>query len=152
MQLMDSQARQLSNLLSAVNDLESIGDIIETDAMHLAEQCHTKDVHISEATRKVLGDLHGTIAGAVERALFSVAKNDEEVAQGVIAMKASVQAQVESAEQHESQRLVADAPNRLAAYSLEMEVIEKLKRIYYFAKHMAKTIAVDAVAASKQAA
>jgi len=152
MQLMGSQARQLSNLLSAVNDLESIGDIIETDAMHLAEQCHIKDVHISKATRKVLGELHGTIAGAVERALFSVAKNNEEVAQGVIAMKASVQAQVESAEQHESKRLVVDAPNRLAAYSLEMEVIEKLKRIYYFAKRMAKTIAVDAVAASKQAA
>jgi phosphate:Na+ symporter len=81
-----------------------------------------------------------------------VARNDEEIAQGVIAMKASVQAQVASAEQHEAQRLVADAPNRLAAYSLEMEVIEKLKRIYYFAKRMAKTVAVDSVATAEQAA
>ena len=40
------------------------------------------------------------------------------------------------------QRLLADAPNRIATYSVEMEMIEKLKRIYYFAKRMAKS-AVD---------
>jgi len=142
-QLMDSQARELSDLLSAVNDLESIGDIIETDAVALAEQCFANDVRISEATQNVLGNLHSTIAGSVERALHSIAKNDEDVAQGVIAMKGDVQEQVELAEQHQAQRLVADAPNRIAAYSVEMEVIEKLKRIYYFAKRMAKTVQVE---------
>lgn len=142
-ELMDSQARELSDLLSAVNDLESIGDIIETDAVGLAEQCFANDVRISEATQNVLGNLHGTIAGSVERALQSIAKNDGDVAYGVIAMKSDVQAEVESAELHEARRLVADAPNRIAAYSVEMEVIEKLKRIYYFAKRMAKTVHVE---------
>ncbi len=141
--LTESQAAELSNLLSAVNDLESIGDIIETDVVDLAEQCFAKDVRISEATQAVLGSLHTTIAGSVERALQSVTKNDAEVAEGVISMKAAVQAQVESAEHHQAQRLVADAPNRIAAYSVEMEVIEKLKRIYYFAKRMAKTATVE---------
>ena len=107
--------------------------------MDLAEQCFANDVRISEATQSVLGGLHTTIAGSVERALHSVAKNDAEAAEGVIAMKGAVQTQVETAEQHQAQRLVADAPNRIAAYSVEMEVIEKLKRIYYFAKRMAKT-------------
>ena len=40
----------------------------------------------------------------------------------------------------QAQRLVADAPNRIAAYSVEMDIIEKLKRVYYFAKRMAKTV------------
>lgn len=61
--------------------------------------------------------------------------------------KRRIQTEVEHAEQHQAQRLIADAPNRIAAYSLEMEVIEKLKRVYYFAKRMAKTVEVDAVAA-----
>ena len=143
--LMDSQARELSNLLSAVNDLESIGDIIETDAVDLAEQCFANDVRISEATQNVLGDLHTAIAGSVELALHSVVENDAEEAQKVIAMKGAIQAQVEFAEQHQAQRLIADAPNRIAAYSVEMEVIEKLKRIYYFAKRIAKTVKVDSV-------
>jgi phosphate:Na+ symporter len=143
--LMDSQARELSNLLSAVNDLESIGDIIETDAVDLAEQCFANDVRISEATQNVLGDLHTAIAGSVELALHSVVENDAKEAQKVIAMKGAIQAQVEFAEQHQAQRLIADAPNRIAAYSVEMEVIEKLKRIYYFAKRIAKTVKVDSV-------
>ena len=50
--LTDSQASELSSLLSAVNDLESIGDIIETDVVDLAEQCFANDVRISEATQK----------------------------------------------------------------------------------------------------
>ena len=150
--LMDSQARELSNLLSAANDLESIGDIIETDAVALAEQCFANDVRISEATQAVLSNLHTTIAGSVDRALHSVAKNDAEAAQGVIAMKGRVQTQVDLAERHEAQRLIANAPNRIAAYSVEMEVIEKLKRIYYFAKRMAKTVEVDAIAPIEQPA
>jgi len=140
MPLTDAQAREVSNLLSAAHDLESIGDIIETDTLDLAEQCVANDVRISEATRKVLGDLHATIASSVERALSSVAQNDADVARNVIALKNTVQTQVGSAELHEAQRLIADAPNRVAAYSVEMDAIEKLKRIYYFAKRMAKTV------------
>lgn len=142
-ELTDNQARELSSLLSAVNDLESIGDIIETDAVDMAEQCFSNDVHISEATQRVLGGLHTTIAGSVERALHSVAKSDAEAAEGVISMKNAVQTQVATAEHHQAQRLVADAPNRIATYSLEMEVIEKLKRIYYFAKRMAKSTLLE---------
>ena len=52
---------------------------------------------------------------------------------------------MEFVERYQAQRLIADAPNRIAAYSVEMEVIEKLKRIYYFAKRMAKTVIVNAV-------
>ena len=144
--LMDAQTREISSLLSAANDLESIGDIIETDAVGLAEQCFASDVRISEATQQVLGGLHTTIAGSVERALQSVARNDVAAAQEVIAMKGEVQTEVELAEQHQAERLVADAPNRIAAYSVEMEVIEKLKRIYYFAKRMAKTVEFDPAA------
>ncbi len=150
--LTDSQARENANLLAAANDLESIGDIIETDAVDLAEQCFNNDVRISKATQKVLGDLHITIAGTVDRALHSVAMNDSETAQNVISMKSGIQAKVELAEEHQAKRLIVDAPNRIEAYSIEMEAIEKLKRIYYFAKRMAKTVEVDANVPAKQPA
>jgi phosphate:Na+ symporter len=55
-----------------------------------------------------------------------------------------------SAALHQAQRLVAEEPNRLAAYTVEMDIIEKLKRIYDFARHMAKSVmpadSVEAVA------
>ncbi len=137
------QAKEVSLLLSAVNDLESIGDLIETDAVDLAEQCFSEDIRISEATQDVLSNLHGTISRSVERALKSVANKDVDAANKVIGMKTAIQTQAMLAEQHQAQRLVVDAPNRIASYSVEMEVIEKLKRIYYFAKRMSKTVLAD---------
>jgi phosphate:Na+ symporter len=46
----------------------------------------------------------------------------------------------ESAAVHQASRLVAEEPNRIAAYTTEVDIIEKQKRIYYFAKRMAKTV------------
>ena len=36
--------------------------------------------------------------------------------------------------------LIAEEPGRLQTYAIEVDVIEKLKRIYYFAKRIAKAI------------
>ena len=41
---------------------------------------------------------------------------------------------------HLAERLVADEPNRIPTYSIEVDILEKLKRIYYFSKRMAKTV------------
>ena len=54
-------------------------------------------------------------------------------------MKAEINTLAHSATLHEARRLVADEPNRLAAYRVEIDVLENLKRIYYFAKRMART-------------
>jgi len=35
---------------------------------------------------------------------------------------------------------VAEEPNRIQAYTIEVDIIEKQKRIYYFAKRMAKSV------------
>ena len=44
----------------------------------------------------------------------------------------------DSAAMHQAKRLVAEEPNRLPAYTVEMDVLQNLKRIYYFAKRMAR--------------
>lgn len=45
-----------------------------------------------------------------------------------------------------AKRLTAGEPNRLIAFRLESEIIEYLKRIFYFAKRVAKLAAEDAPA------
>ena len=47
------------------------------------------------------------------------------------------------AEEHLSRRLAADEPNRLAMFRLESEIMEYLKRMYYFAKRIAKLVVGD---------
>ena len=139
--LSQAQSDQLSRLLDAANNLESIGDIIETDIVKLTEHIAERDFVISAVTQAVLRDLHQSISSSVKQALHALVENDEQAAQSVISMKREINEKTEAATRHQAQRLVADAPHRLAAYAIEVEYIEKLKRIYYFAKRIAKLVA-----------
>jgi phosphate:Na+ symporter len=138
--LTEKQTHEFLELMAAVNDLENIGDMIETDLVHLGHQRIDEKVTVSNTTRKVLGELHDMIMNTTELATTSVTNNDPESARQVIAMKSRINRLMNSAAMHEVKRLVAEEPNRLAAYTVEMDIIEKLKRTYYFAKRMAKTV------------
>jgi len=138
--LTEEQTRDLVNLMSAVNELENIGDIVETDLVHLGNERIDAGVSISDETKEVLRKLHDVVSITAELAVDAVTEKDQRAAQEVIAMKGDINRLTDSAVMHEAKRLVADEPNRLAAYTIEMDIIEKQKRIYYFAKRMAKAV------------
>jgi phosphate:Na+ symporter len=83
---------------------------------------------------------------AVEAAVQAVAQKNELAARTVTSMKQEISRIADSAAVHQAQRLVAEEPNRIPAYTIEVDIIEKLKRIYYFAKRMAKTVDVAEMA------
>ena len=107
-----------------------------------------KILRFSQVTQDVLKGVHEKIAITVDQALQAVAGNDQKAAQDVIALKTEITRLIDTANAHLAERLMADEPNRLAAYTMEVDLIEKLKRIYYFAKRMAKAVAPQEVAAS----
>jgi phosphate:Na+ symporter len=114
--------------------------MIETDLVLLGHQRIDEKVTVSPTTRKILAELHDMVLDTTELATRSVTTNDPDSAREVIAMKSRINRLMHSAAMHEAKRLVAEEPNRLAAYTVEMDIIEKLKRTYYFAKRMAKTV------------
>jgi len=151
--LTEDQTQEFINLMAAVNDLENIGDIIETDLVHLGNQRINQGVSISNATRDVLTRLHEVVTSTATLATTAVVGHDLQSAGEVIAMKPDINHLMTSATLHQAQRLVAEEPNRLAAYTVEMDIIEKLKRIYYFAKRMAKSVMpADSLEATEQTA
>jgi phosphate:Na+ symporter len=138
--LTEEQTREFMSLMAAANDLENIGDIIETDLVHLGNQRISQGVSVSDSTREVLTRLHDVVSSTAALATAAVVDKDLSSAENVISMKADINRLMTSAALHQARRLVAEEPNRLAAYTVEMDIIEKLKRIYYFAKRMAKTV------------
>jgi phosphate:Na+ symporter len=143
--LTEEQTRELVHLMDATNNLENIGDIVETDLASLGYQRIQQGVSISVATQDMLKKLHNSVMATVELAIDAVTENDRHAAQEIIAMKSDIARLTDSAAMHETRRLVAKEPNRLAAYTVEMDVIEKLKRIYYHAKRMAKAVVPEEV-------
>lgn len=141
-ELTEDQTHQFVNLMAAANDLENIGDVVETDLVHLGNQRISEGVSISPSTRQVLTEVHKAVTAATDLAIRAVAENNPDAAREVIGMKEAIGELAQSAAMHQIKRLVAEEPNRLAAYTIEMDIIEKLKRTYYFAKRMAKTLDV----------
>ena len=142
-ELTEKQTAELVGLMDAVNDLENIGDVIEMNLVELGRRRIGKGVAISQPTQVVLTDFHQVVMDAVAAAIRAVGEDSYEDARSVMDMKKEIMRITNSAATHEAQRLVANEPHRIEAYTVEMDIAEKLQRIFYFARRMVRTIQPD---------
>jgi phosphate:Na+ symporter len=141
--LTDHQSEQLHDYLAAANYIESIGDMIETNLVDAGRNRLQLNLRVSQATEDVLSDLNKQVVRATERAIRAIVSDDKDSAREVAEGKKELNRLAAIAEVHLSRRLSADAPNRLAMFRLESEIMEYLKRMYYFAKRIAKLVGDD---------
>ncbi len=87
-----------------------------------------------------MSDEEADFCWSVERSTEALVAFDKVVAKEVEAAKPEIGRMADEAESHLSRRLTADEPNRLAAFKIESDLIEHLKRVYYFAKRIAKLV------------
>jgi phosphate:Na+ symporter len=140
LQLNEYQTQKMMKLLEATNDLEHIGDVIEVNLVELGEQRIKKGFKISEPTQKVINTVYHVVSDGLKAAVRAVVDEDKEFAMRVISMKSDMNRLVKQADMHQAQRLISEDSGKFEAYSVEVDIIEKLKRIYYHAKRMAKTV------------
>jgi len=140
LKLNDYQTQEMVKLMAVVNDLEHIGDVIEVNLVELGEQRIKQGFKISEATQKVIKTVHVVVSDALKAAVRAVVEEDKDFAMRVISMKTDMSRLVEQADLHQAGRLVSEDSGKFEAYSVEVDIIEKLKRIYYHAKRMAKSV------------
>lgn len=138
--LTDNQTAEFLRLMEAVNDLENIGDVIETNMVVSGHDLIDKGVTISDSTREVLSNFHNAVAKTVAASVQAVSQNNQRAAQLVTTMKQEIAHIVDTSAAHLAERLVAEEPNRIPTYTIEVDILEQLKRIYYFSKRMAKTV------------
>jgi phosphate:Na+ symporter len=138
--LSGQQSEQLHDFLAAANYIENIGDMIETNLVVAGRQRLKEGLEISQQTEEVLEAFHRKVAWSVERAVRALVENDPAIAAEVTGAKNEINRLASDAEEHLSRRLAADEPQRLVAFRLESEMMEYLKRMYYFAKRIAKVV------------
>jgi len=138
--LTQSQTNEFLRLMEAVNDLENIGDIIETNMVMAGEELAKKQLSMSKNTQKVLSNFHAAVSKSVSSAVHAVSQKNVEAALMVTEMKSDVTEIVDTSSMHLAERLIAQEPNRVLIYTVEVQLLENMKRIYYFSKRMAKTV------------
>jgi len=141
--LSEASTEEMINLMGATNDLEAIGDLIETNMVDLGLARIEQNLVISEQTAEVLGELHTAVRDALELAMLALAQKNPEAAREVGRMKRHMNSLERAALSHQAERLTATAPNRIETYKLEIEIITTLKRVFYFSKRIARLSVPD---------
>lgn len=136
--LSEGETEELIGLMEATNDLEAIGDLIETNLVGLGLHRTERGLTVSSQTASVLTDFHAQIVEALDLAMLALTQKNDAAARRVVKMKRDVNSLERAAAAHQAERLVADAPDRVANYRLEVDVIATFKRIYYFTKRIAR--------------
>ncbi|HMQ52565.1 MAG TPA: Na/Pi cotransporter family protein [Anaerolineae bacterium] len=139
--LLKRDAEVLSDYMTVANYLESIGDLVQTNLVDVGHFKLAHQVTISPATTALFQHLHDRVVWSVEQALIALDTNDAGLAEQVMAAKGHINQLAVQAEEHLARRLIAEEPNRLDTFRMESEVVEYLRRVYYFAKRIAKVVA-----------
>jgi phosphate:Na+ symporter len=140
----EEDMREVVRLMSAANHIENIGDLIETDLVQIGRRRIEEKVKVSPETSRLLKNFHTKVDHAIELALESLIKEDVETAQKVIAMKHAITNDATEIAAFGATRLLGEGDNRHHTYTREMETVERLRRIYYFAKRIAKGVIAKA--------
>ena len=138
--LQEADSLECTRLMDVANHLENIGDIIETNLVHLGQQRIRKGVRVSTATRGMIGRFHNEVEASLDACLRSVMTGDQEIALTIIRRKPAMQKLARESARHQARRL-AEGSGGMAAYALEMDIYDKLNRIYYHAKKVARDMA-----------
>jgi phosphate:Na+ symporter len=154
LKLNGTQTRKMIKLLEAVNDLDHIGDLMEVNMVTLGERRIEKGFKVSDETQKIIKTVHMVVADALKAAIRAVVDDEREYALRVIQIQEDMNHLVEQADLHQAQRLISEDSGKFEAYSVEVDIIEKLKRIYYHSKRIAETVVkpMEGEAASSLAA
>ena len=136
--LIDPQPQQLHDFVGITNYMENLGDVIEQDLLAIARKRIRQHLRISQPTRTLLEELSAEVCQAFELALKAVESGKPDDALDVLESKKAVWALAEEATAQIARRLVADAPNRLAVFQIESEIVETYKRINTLTRRIAR--------------
>ena len=108
--LAEEQTEEHIRLMEAANDLEAIGDIVETNLVTIGQRRLEQQVAISDATREVIEGFHKAVAKSLDAALAAATTKSVEARRVVTSMKEEINRLADSAALHQAQRLVAEEP------------------------------------------
>jgi phosphate:Na+ symporter len=146
-----AQADEIGRCVSVLNHIQNIGRTIQTSFGELGRDRLKREVEVSPVTADVLAPLFAKVLDAFDLSLAAMAGNDREMAERVLGFKDAIHDLSARAKAHLLDRLSADAPNRQWTFRIETDIVENLKRLYYFEKRIAKAVLGEFEAAEGRA-
>lgn len=139
--LSDDVADAVLEAMSALTELEAIGDIMENNLAHLAQVNAGGTIQITPESLLELNGLHRQVSHSLTSALSAFLTESTEVAETVMDMKDEINRTEVRIRAWKARRLQETlTPEKIASYTMQVDTLENLKRIYYHAKRVAKLV------------
>jgi phosphate:Na+ symporter len=129
---------ELMDLMEATNNLEAIGDLIETNLVALGRHRLANGYEVGAESRRLIEEFHHQVSGALDLSVAALVSANEDDARAVSDMKNEINTTASALAEHQAARLGAPEPNRIELYRFETDVTTNLGRIFYFARRTAQ--------------
>ncbi|HYN79455.1 MAG TPA: Na/Pi cotransporter family protein [Lamprocystis sp. (in: g-proteobacteria)] len=139
-ELSDLEADEHARLVAATGDIENLGGAISRELAPLAQALKEAAIAASPETTELFERLSQTIQESAHAGLRALLAGDEGAAQSVIAKRDVVLGLTSELYRRQAARLAQDDPERLLKHRVQVEILDKLRRIYSVAEHMAISV------------
>jgi phosphate:Na+ symporter len=139
-ELSDAEADEHARLVAATVEIENMSAAIGRELAPLAQTLKQADITASEETTALLERLFQTIQESAHSALQALLENDERAAQTVVSSRDAILALTSELHRKQAARLAGDDPDRLLKHRVQIEILDKLRRVYSVAEHMALSV------------
>ena len=139
-ELSDVESDEHARLVAATGEIENLSAAISRDLTPLVQTLKEANIAASEQTFALLERLFQTVQEAAHAALQALVSGDERAAQAVVASRDEILELTADLHRQQAARLAQDDPDRLLKHRVQLEIIDKLRRIYSVAEHMAISV------------
>ena len=138
--LSDREADEYVRLVAATGEIETMSTAIGRELAPLAAAVEEAGIVPAKDTAEVLQELLQTIQETAQAALRALVDGDERAAQSVVAKRSAILDLTADLQRRQAARLTQDDPDRLIKHRLQLEIVDKLRRIHGVAEHMALSV------------
>ncbi|MBI1282794.1 MAG: Na/Pi cotransporter family protein [Thiobacillus sp.] len=139
-ELSDAEADEHARLVAASGEIENMSAAISRELAPLAQTLKEANTTPSRETTDLLERLFQTIQQSAHSALQALVEMDERAAQAVVASRDAILELTSAFHRQQAVHLAGDEPDRLLRLRVQLEILDRLRRLYSVAEHMAISV------------
>ena len=145
----DAEAEEHARLVAATGEIESMSAALSRELVPLVQALKEANTTPSKQTTELLERLFQTIQASAQSALRALVEQDEPAAQAVVANRDGILRLTSEFHRQQAARLAGNEPDRLLRLRVQLEMVDRLRRVYGVAEHMAISVLPRSVLAGE---
>jgi phosphate:Na+ symporter len=140
-ELNTADTKRIEDEIEIANNLEAIGDLIETNLVVQGRRRLENQVEFSKAGESAVRPLCEEVVRGLRDVLKAVAEDDRSLALEVNARKEHVKELANAANESFSADLFGGDAEQVMKFRIESDIVHQISRLFYHVRRIAKTIA-----------